>query len=523
MRNECRSEMTGRLRSGNTSHRKGWYAIAVIGVVALVLSMATCQTIPASANPSARTPQASRYTPVFGRVSCPLGVPSDPRVECGVLTVPEDRSRPGGTQVHLPVAIVRSTAATRAPDPIVYLAGGPGSFGLQMAGVVLASDLGGPRDVIVFDQRGAGLSIPSLACPEFGEAIWAEFATADPPALEQPRFNAAVRRCQARLRARGIDLNSFNTITNAADVGDLRVALGVRNWNLWGVSYGTTLALEVMRDFPAGVRSAVLDSVAPPSVVRSRSWAVRNAMDSIRYVLARCAASSLCAAAHPTLGRDLGEVVAALDAHPYRSVVTEPNTGQLRPIAITGRDVLGALSSIPSNPSLVPLFPQLISQLKAGQYGSIDVLATQLIPGLLPGSPGLSLSVTCAAGAQMDRPQELGRLLAAHPEYGSVVTGLNAACPAWPVRIVPSRFYRPVATAIPALILAGEWDRTTPVKQARQAAQHLSRSFFVQFPGLGHVVSFNPCAQSVLKAFMAQPSAAPGTACVRQLPEPTLN
>lgn len=50
----------------------------------------------------------------------------------------------------------------------------------------------------------------------------------------------------------------FNTEESAADVEDLRRALGVPQLNLRGGSYGTRLALEVMRSFPSSVRSAAL-------------------------------------------------------------------------------------------------------------------------------------------------------------------------------------------------------------------------------------------------------------------------
>ena len=62
------------------------------------------------------------------------------------------------------------------------------------------------------------------------------------------------------------DLMAYNTASNAADINDLRLALGYDQVNLWGGSYGTRLALGVMRDYPEGLRSVVLDSVYPPDV-----------------------------------------------------------------------------------------------------------------------------------------------------------------------------------------------------------------------------------------------------------------
>ena len=264
-----------------------------------------------------------------------------------MLTVPENRERPHGAQVQLPVAIVRSQAATKAPDPIVHLTGGPANPAFPIIGFVLATDLGGPRDVIVVSQRGAAASTPSLDCPELADATWAQFATADPAAVEQRTYDDAVRQCRARLQASGVDLNSYNTVTNAADVADLRVALGVKNWNLWGLSYGTLFAQEVMRDHPDGLRSVVLDSLLPPNRGFGGTAGVHQRMKAIQHLLAGCAASPACAAAHPTLAGDLKDVVAALDAQPYQSVVTDPGTGTQHPIAITGRDLIAGLAFSP--------------------------------------------------------------------------------------------------------------------------------------------------------------------------------
>jgi len=414
---------------------------------------------------------------------------------------------------------VRSQSAMKAPDPIVYLTGGPGAPALPVAGLVRAADLGGPRDVIVVSQRGARASTPNLDCPERLEARWAQLATADPAAVEQRPYDDAVRACHARLRASGVDLNSYNTVTLAADVADLRVALGVHEWNLWGVSYGTTLAQEVMRDHPHGVRSVVLDSLLPPNRGFGGTEAVHRAMDAIQHLLAGCAASPACAAAHPTLARDLNDVVAALDAHPYQSLVTDSNTGTQRAIAITGRDLTSVFANVPANTSLISQFPQLVSQLKAGQYGSIDTLASEFVPA--PGSDGVLLSVMCADRAHIDVQAGLRRLLAAHPEYEAVPAGLNGACPAWPVRPVPRSFNQPVISTIPTLVLAGEWDPTTLATPAREVAKHLKRSFFVELPGLGHAVTLTtPRPQALLAGCVARPTQRPATTCVQHMPEP---
>jgi hypothetical protein len=73
-----------------------------------------------------------RFEPV-PRDSFPVELAKDQRIDTGYLVVDEDRARPGGRTIRLPVAILRSQSATPAPDPVVYTAGGPGSSSLSAA------------------------------------------------------------------------------------------------------------------------------------------------------------------------------------------------------------------------------------------------------------------------------------------------------------------------------------------------------------------------------------------------------
>ena len=161
--------------------------------------------------------------------------------------------------VNLAVAIIHAGGVRPRTDPILYLEGGPGGSALADPDYWLESLLHTSRDIILLDQRGTGFSLPSLDCPETDAYTKEEDYGYD-------SMVAAATACRDRLTLDGVDLAQYNSANSAADVEDLRLALGIDKWNLYGVSYGTRLALTVMRYFPAGVRSVVLDSVYPPNV-----------------------------------------------------------------------------------------------------------------------------------------------------------------------------------------------------------------------------------------------------------------
>lgn len=130
----------------------------------------------------------------------------------------------------------------------------------------MASRWNAARDVIFISQRGTLKAEPFLSCPEIDEftsrsiyLVMAEPATSDMSA-------AATRACRDRHARAGWDLSAYNTTENATDVADLRSAMGIHEWNVYGVSYGPNLALQLLRDHPEGIRAMVLDSVVLPQI-----------------------------------------------------------------------------------------------------------------------------------------------------------------------------------------------------------------------------------------------------------------
>ncbi|MBK7895873.1 MAG: alpha/beta fold hydrolase [Anaerolineaceae bacterium] len=221
----------------------------------------------------------------FQFTDCPFNASGD--IECGFLTVPEDRSSASSPTIELAVAIVAAPDGATAP-PIVYLAGGPGGSGIDD---YIADPEGWEmpflqnRDLILLDQRGTGFSEPSLDCPEFAEADEQD----NPDAL-----------CFDRLTSEGINLMAYNTQENAADVEALRQALGIEAWDLLGISYGTRLALEVMRNHPAGIRAVILDSPFPPNADTPVDE-VYSFTDALAELVADCERDDSCRENYPDL------------------------------------------------------------------------------------------------------------------------------------------------------------------------------------------------------------------------------
>jgi len=184
--------------------------------------------------------------------------------EVAFLEVPRRRDDPGGPHMRLRVVRLPTTGGDDEASPVVYLAGGPGGSGVGTAR--------GPRwpvfervqreaDVLLLDQRGTGLSEPPPPCPHI-QRFDDDRPLDREVALAALRYTAA--RCLTYWREVGVDLAAYTTAESAADLEDLRRALGVPQISLWGMSYGTHLAMATLRLYGTGVERAVLIGVEGP-------------------------------------------------------------------------------------------------------------------------------------------------------------------------------------------------------------------------------------------------------------------
>lgn len=439
----------------------------------------------------------------FEASDCPFELPNGYDIECGYLTVPENRTLAGSPDIQLVVAIVYAPDSEAAANnaPVIYLAGGPGGSALDD----FAADpeewrypFLQTRDLILLDQRGTGYSEPTLDCPEFDSADEDE----SPDEL-----------CYERLVAEGIDLAAYNTRENAADVAALREALGIAEWDLLGISYGTRLALEVMRNHPEGVRSVVLDSPFPPNADTPVDE-VYSVTDALAELYADCAQDAYCQETYPDLEAVFLETVQRLN---------EDETAE-----IFGDDLVFALSDAFSDTDLIPLIPYVIYEVANDNFDALMEIATE---------DGYSRLVYQAQGADVSDSEGMFNAVICYDEYvdgdyervesavvGTIPVELEGAllqttfdltqlCAYWnPMESVDNTA---VFSAIPTLILSGQYDVATPPRWALLTAETLDNAYLFEFPGAGHsLISSVECAVSIITDFLDDPEQQPASECL---------
>ncbi len=335
-----------------------FYRLALV-LALLAAALGAFPALPAHAQTS--------YTPRVEWAECPFAIPAGEvageAIQCGYLIVPQDRAEPQGKQVRLAFAILRSTSANPAPDPVIYLEGGPGGSALTGLEQWLYVGFRATRDFVLFDQRGMGYSSPRLYCWETDALSGENAAFMYPSALmedDPDAYSQALRQCKARLeREEGVDLHDYTSAASAADIADLRVALGYEQVNLYGISYGTRLALTVMRDHPEGIRSVMLDSTYPPQV-DAYELGGQAAYRAFHHLSEVCAADSACHAAYPDVEARLVQWVQRWNDSPAHLDALDMD--------VSGDDVLYALFDAMYGVDVIPYLPRLIYEASGGNY-----------------------------------------------------------------------------------------------------------------------------------------------------------
>ncbi len=433
-------------------------------------------------------------------------------LECAWLVVPEMRDRPAGRTMRLAVAVVR--AKNPIATPLVMLHGGPGLSGLRIFLPVAGSDLARNRDLVIYDQRGAGYSEPKL-CPDYG-AVQDSARRLRTSAEREKLWDVRDRECVASLRTQGIEPAAYNTAASARDLIDLRKALGYPIWDVYSASYGARLAQEAMRQDPRGIRSVVMASPATRGPAMQAEIAL-SAQRAIERVWQACAAEVSCNAAFPNVSDDFYALYDELSKNPLPAPVKRDN-GVVDTVWIDGKALISAIrNDILGRPGRRALLPLLVNELRRGDRArAAETLASYATDVGASNQQVLIHLVNCydLYGPALRAARDSANALARPAFRGAQLED----CPIWQTRFADPSEHRPVRSDIPTLILTGRFDDRTPTEHGRRIAATLSHAYQYEFPNEAHDERPGACHVSILRQFLENPSRAPDASCIAAIP-----
>jgi pimeloyl-ACP methyl ester carboxylesterase len=435
-------------------------------------------------------------------------------VQCGTVRRALDPSQPNGVQIDVHYLVVPAMARRKLPDPVFFLAGGPGQSAMALGpGLTrLSARLNNRRDLVFVDQRGTGKSAP-LACDDDPQATLAQ-------QLDPQRRNTQLRQCLAQLQKLPYgDLRFFTTTLAMQDVDAVRQALGAPTINLVGGSYGTRAALEYLRQFPQAVRRGVMDGIAPPDMALPGSGSLDN-QAVLDALFASCDNEAACAKAYPQLRADWAALLAQL---PKPVQVVHPLDGKPEALTLNRDMVVAALRGPLYAPAQAAALPFAITQAARGRFDALMGLGYGLASrGASKIAAGLHFSVVCAE----DQPRMATSTDKPGQDFGTAVSQLYAdTCAYWPRGVVPEAFYTVPVSVSPLLLFSGGLDPVTPVRHGDRMAKALgSNALHVVVPNAGHGVMTLDCMRDVLFRFIDAPDDAAALAvdasCAKNIPRP---
>jgi pimeloyl-ACP methyl ester carboxylesterase len=430
---------------------------------------------------------------------------------CGTLKVFENRETKQGRQIDLRIVVLPALSSDVQPDPLFFLAGGPGQGAAELARPLreLFRRVQSERDIVLVDQRGTGKSHP-LKCTVESDTL-KDVNESDLTGLDR------LKKCMQGYDA---DLRLYTTPIAMDDLDEVRAFLGYDKINIYGGSYGTRAALVYLRQHQDRVRSMILDGVAPPDM-RLPLFFARDAQRALDLLVTDCEKDPQCSKEYPQLGARLRALVSRLETSPVKIRLTHPRTGIEDEVTVNAQLIAGALFGALYSPLAASLIPALIERAERNDFQGMLALA-MMNSGLADNMAlGMQLSIVCAEDYPRITPEDLASQSKATLFGGHLAEQRMKACEFWPKGTVPANYYEPVRSSVPTLILSGQLDPVTPPGWGDSAAKTLPNSKHLIAPGTGHGVLGTGCGMRVIKEFIDEASVEDlDTSCLDLLKRP---
>lgn len=467
----------------------------LVPLLALVLGSAGCGAPAEAPGPHAGPNGELRYGKLTFQ-SCALTSPAGIAVEawCSKLAVPENHAAPKGRQIELAIALVAADGQGE-PDPILMIAGGPGQSALESYPLVHPAfeDARRNRNVLLVDARGTGKSHPLECEDEEGRSAVMEPEDESPAAAR-----AFAERCRDRL-SKSSDLRFYATGDHVRDLDLVRQKLGIEKLNLMGVSYGTRVAQQYAKRYPAHTRTVTLDSVVPNTLVLGQEHA-RNLDAALKQQFARCRADAACAQNLGDPAAKLAEVRNRLRAGNLAPVhYRDPVSGEWRDDEPKYAHLSVLLRLYAYQPAAASMLPLILHDASGGHYESLLAQARTIYGSVSDAiMHGMQLSVVCTEEPELaEDPKDEDTVLGV-----DLVSFTRAQCEVWPRGERAADFRAPLRGDLPVLAVSGELDPVTPPRYGEEVIRSLPNGRHLVLRGQGHSVIGTGCMPKLFAQFI---------------------
>lgn len=492
-----------------------------IGVCLVACAAAQSQANDDTHSP-APSPSISSFKP------CRIGVaPMTLPAECATLEVsfthglvPADKPAAASSEKQLPQTLTLSLARlsartkTAASDPVTIIAGGPGQ-GAQASWPQLAAafyPILANRDVYLIDQRGTGNSA-AMKCP-----------TAPAGSGFSNDLNEVELTAQACHDSQSLRTEWFTTSVAVRDLDAVRQALGVDQWNLYGVSYGTRVALHYLRRYPQHTSSVILDAVVPPQKPIGPELPLHS-QQSLDALFARCEADKGCADAFPNLAKNTNQLFESLKTTAREVEYENLSRGALESITFTDQHLAMSVRLLSYSSYGTAILPSMLHDAAVNDNLAPFARQVAIQESQLGGSlaTGMHAAVICTEDAPFIKTLPNRSELQKTFLGDFIVDAMVASCKPWPQGVIDDDFNDPVKADVPVLALSGSVDPITPPAYAELAISELTNARHIINPQQAHTQAPLGCTPTLMSQFVeTKEPATLNIDCLNRLSPPAL-
>ena len=421
-------------------------------------------------------------------------------VLCGEYSVFENRQSSTGRLINLNIVVIPALHRNSTSIPIFYFEGGPGVAATNNASFFADSSIPyrNYHDVVLIDIRGTGKS-NGLDCPSL------QIKKGIKDQLEEMYPEDAVKECYDFLSQKA-DLKQYTTTNVVKDIEDVRKWLGYKKINIYGLSYGTRVALVYMKMFPSSIASSILWSPVS-TYARMPLYHAKFAQASLEKIFKNCELDSSCNNTFPNLTKEFNLLMESKREKPFSLLYTN-SSGYSEQISFSWNAFQTKLRTLMYTPFGIQQIPYIIHQAYLGNLNPFISLYPNKCDTSTFMAEGLYLCITCTEDVPFINSKEIYPLTKETFMNSYRIDQQRSACSQWARGNVPDNFFIPVNSNIPTLILSGGLDPITPFSQAKEIASHLSKSTLVVIPQMSHTFDglSNPeCFDNICLSFIDNP------------------
>ncbi|MCB0454055.1 MAG: alpha/beta fold hydrolase [Aequorivita sp.] len=416
------------------------------------------------------------------------------------------------------IAVIKANSLQKSKlPPIVYFHGGPGVATLGIAQKYLESPfwkkLRENHDIIMMDYSGTGYSEPYL-CDNIQESILA---------LEESELSEADKKvktleyfinCRDSLISKKIPINTFTSFQIAADADEVRRKLGVEIWNVYGVSYGSHVAMQYMRHFENRIKNIVLDSPFPPNV-KSES-PVHTMNETLNHIQEVINKDPEMAKVFPNIIADFAATAERLDKKPIK----------MENFVLTGDDFAQIMFSTFYKTKLVSIIPLALKEFANGNDEAlVEWVRSQYVNDGIGGDAYGKVNdfhyfaisgyewkprTYEETASYLSKEYSYLKSLAKKEEF-DIYYAFRPESP-------DASYYEPIKSELPTLVLNCEFDPGCPISYGYSTIQQMPNAKMVIIPNASHsAATYSDCTQNLVKDFFDLPTAPINTECISEI------